>query len=114
MRGRPTSRLGRGLAARSSRGGGPRRGNGRAPGVPMAWSPCAVIVRYGAVARSPVAQWRLASSKVLLEISRGPHGGAGAHQSGGPTVRRRKRRRAVMFNGGGVASVVVNECGGVL
>jgi hypothetical protein len=32
MRGRPTSRLGHGLAARSSRGGGPRRGSGTCAG----------------------------------------------------------------------------------
>jgi hypothetical protein len=44
----------------------------------------------------------------------GKEEGAGAHQSGGPTVRRRKRRRAAVFNGGGVAPVVVDECGRVL
>jgi hypothetical protein len=44
----------------------------------------------------------------------GKEEGAGAHQSGGPTVRRRKRRRAAVFNGGEVAPVVVDECGGVL
>jgi hypothetical protein len=53
---RPTSRLGHGLTARSSRGGGPRRGNGHAPGVPTAWSPCTVHARDDAVARSPVAR----------------------------------------------------------
>jgi hypothetical protein len=35
-----------------------------------------------AVARSPVARWRLAGGKVLLEISRGPQGGVG-HGGGG-------------------------------
>jgi hypothetical protein len=44
----------------------------------------------------------------------GKEEGAGAHQSGGPTVRQRKRRRAAVFNGGGVGPVVVDECGGVL
>jgi hypothetical protein len=39
---------------------------------------------------------------------------AGAHWSGGLTVRWRKWRRAAVFNGGGVASVVVDEGGWVL
>jgi hypothetical protein len=44
----------------------------------------------------------------------GKEEGAGAHQSGGPTVRRCKWRRAAVFNGGRVAPVAVDECGGDL
>jgi hypothetical protein len=121
MRGQPTSLLGHGLVARSSRRGGPRRGSGHAPGVLTVWSPFVVRAWDGTVARSSAARWRLAGGKVLPEISRGPQGGvpgkeevAEGHQNGGPTVRRRKWCWAAVFNGGGVASVVIVEGGGVL
>jgi hypothetical protein len=65
-RGRPKSHVGLGLAAHSSRGSGPRRGDGaRAPGALMAWSPRTVCALDGVVARSAMTQWRLAGGKVL-------------------------------------------------
>jgi hypothetical protein len=58
-RGQPEGQLGHGLAAQSSHGCGPRAVRAHA------WSPSTGRAWGGALARSPAAQWRLASGKVL-------------------------------------------------
>jgi hypothetical protein len=85
------------------RPGGLRSGNGRVPGVPTAWSPRIVRARDDAVARSPVAQWRLVDGKVMLEISRGPQGDAGQGGGGrGAPERWGDGEAAQAASGGGV------------
>jgi hypothetical protein len=66
MCGRPTSWLGLGPVARSSRGSGPRHGNGvHTPGALTARSTHAVRACDSTVAHSLIAWWWLANGKVL-------------------------------------------------
>jgi hypothetical protein len=93
MRGRPTSRLGLGLAAQSSRGSGPRRiGRARvrcAHGAVTARSPC-VRRRGGTLASDSVVagRWQgvLGEHQWVPGVAPGKEEGVGAHQRGGSTT----------------------------
>jgi hypothetical protein len=95
-----TGCLGLGLACRSSRGSGPRCGNGGcAPSALALQSPHVVHARDNTVAHSPAARCWLAGCKVLPVSSRGPQGGHRARRSGAELT-----RTAVQRGGGGEVS----------
>jgi hypothetical protein len=91
--GRPTSRLGLGLAAQSSRGSGPRRIGrecvGCAHGAVTARSPC-VRRRGGTLASGSMVagRWQgvLGEHQWVPGVAPGKEEGAGAHQRGGSTT----------------------------
>jgi hypothetical protein len=99
-RGRPTSRLGRGLVARSSH-------------------VCGLYARaHGAVASLPTAaSWWRGSPREHQRgsgVTPGKSGGGGAYPSGGAAVRREESSGTTAFTGGEGAPVVMVECDEVL
>jgi hypothetical protein len=99
-RGRPTSWLGLGLEARSSRGSGPQSGDAtHAPSALVARSSRAVHVHDSTMVCSPAARWWLAGDKVLSLSSWGPQGGHQVRRTGVELT-----RMAVRHGGGGEVS----------